>query len=338
MDGDEEEQAYDEFVKHFNTLSYKKKLVCLNEAARKGELKLFRNLMAELMNFRDDKILLLWSVMDYGHFFTARLLFSEYGMDAKAKGILKMAVAVGSVDMVRLLLEHGADIHSNRNEALETAVHHGFVEIVGMLLDGGADIRAHGDMVVPFAINSDRVDMVRFIVERGACISNFFVKGYRYCYDDGRYMMEPPPFRSTPLSSEMVSFIDGIIHIPFDVSAKPPTPAAVRTAHTISQPAPCRKRPPPVTSTATHDALIDALTYIVRCHANDDDGGLKSLPFFAVNDETNNNDNDNNLVEEVPLTLILDLRNGDVEENRCTINALLPLISKIPRLCTFRLR
>jgi len=45
-----------------------------------------------------------------------------------------------NIEMVKVCLKHGADVHADDDRALRWAAHYGYTEIVKLLLDHGADI------------------------------------------------------------------------------------------------------------------------------------------------------------------------------------------------------
>src|SRR5262249_40693419 len=91
---------------------------------------------------------------------------------------LHVAAVAGHLEVVRLLLAHGAD--PNAREAgdntypLHWAAAYGNVEIVRALLDGGGDVHGAGDAheggIIGWATNENphRAEVVALLVERGA--------------------------------------------------------------------------------------------------------------------------------------------------------------------------
>ena len=67
---------------------------------------------------------------------------------------LKVAATVGSLDMVKLLLDYGANVNTNDNTPLIKAVEHKHLDIVKLLLQKGADIHARNDIALRIAITN----------------------------------------------------------------------------------------------------------------------------------------------------------------------------------------
>jgi len=81
----------------------------------------------------------------------------------------------GRIDVVRFLLDHGADIDAMSGgwNALVAAAHEGRVETVGLLLDRGADVNAApgGRSALVAAAHEGQLDVVKLLVERGADVN-----------------------------------------------------------------------------------------------------------------------------------------------------------------------
>ena len=87
----------------------------------------------------------------FGHFEAAKLLL-EHGADvnqqaqnAQKVAAIHAAVAVRSFEITRLLIEHGADVNAKQEQditALHEAAHNGSLEILRLLLENGADKNA----------------------------------------------------------------------------------------------------------------------------------------------------------------------------------------------------
>jgi bla regulator protein BlaR1 len=81
----------------------------------------------------------------------------------------------GRIDVVRFLLDHGADINATSHgwNALVAAAHEGQLETVRLLLDRGADVNAapSGQSALVAAAHEGRLDVVKLLVERGADVN-----------------------------------------------------------------------------------------------------------------------------------------------------------------------
>ena len=91
---------------------------------------------------------------------------------------LMEASSGGYIDIVRLLLEHTADVNSQSqagNTALIYACCGGYEDVVEVLLNHGADIEAHnenGHTPLMEAASGGHVSVAKMLLERGACINS----------------------------------------------------------------------------------------------------------------------------------------------------------------------
>jgi hypothetical protein len=113
----------------------------------------------------------------------ATKLLLEYGANVDAGGkaggeaydsAIFSACTLGEIDVVRLLLEHGANIHvvdDDYGSLIQAASSHGHVEVVKLLLSYGADVNADKGMSrTPFELAVDRSDrqLAELLVQAGA--------------------------------------------------------------------------------------------------------------------------------------------------------------------------
>ena len=74
----------------------------------------------------------------------------------------------GHIDIVKLLLKYGADIHTNNDEAVRWASKTGQYDVVRLLLEKGADIHAQEDGALIWAYDGDHSDVVKLLLANGA--------------------------------------------------------------------------------------------------------------------------------------------------------------------------
>src|SRR5262249_32550443 len=99
---------------------------------------------------------------------------------------LRLAAALGSVNVAKLLLDRGADIHARGGIANATPLHaaawYGNPDVAQILLDRGAQIEARddrGSQATPlaWAAMNARKDMVEFLLDHGAGLSRDVIEG-----------------------------------------------------------------------------------------------------------------------------------------------------------------
>jgi ankyrin repeat protein len=107
---------------------------------------------------------------------TVKLLL-DHGADPNlgdASGATALMWAIPDLEKVRLLLAHGANVNArsatDRTPLLVAAAYPGTVNVLRLLLDRGADLRAQdrsGATALSLAVRSADVDVVRFLAGRG---------------------------------------------------------------------------------------------------------------------------------------------------------------------------
>ena len=107
-----------------------------------------------------------------------RSLVKEKGADVNAKVpwnryyILSAAITSGNLEMVRVLLELGANPNTRADPGypiVERAAREGNVEVVRLLVDAGADV--DGSAALSTAIGHGHTEVVRLLVEAGADVN-----------------------------------------------------------------------------------------------------------------------------------------------------------------------
>ncbi|KAJ7487896.1 ankyrin repeat-containing domain protein [Mycena latifolia] len=179
----------------------------LKIASNYGYIKIVRLLLdsgADVHADREEFGTPLWSAAGEGHKETVRLLL-ENGADGTRPRVLQAAsrgaspriLGAGKEDdgagqktsiscrteIVRLLLNHGADVNATGGEygsALQAASELGHIEIVHFLLDNGADAKAKGGKygsALQAASRSGYMEIMRLLLQNGADVN---AKGGEY--------------------------------------------------------------------------------------------------------------------------------------------------------------
>ena len=87
---------------------------------------------------------------------------------------LNLAATNGDIDMVKRLLERqspAADVHANNDIALRTATRRNHIDIVRLLLDHGADLHVLNDNPLRVAAANNHIEIATLLLNRGAYVN-----------------------------------------------------------------------------------------------------------------------------------------------------------------------
>jgi len=92
------------------------------------------------------------------------------------------------LDIVKYLHENGANIHADNDYALRLSAENGYLEIVKYLVENGANIHATDDYVLRWSAEKGHLEMVKYFVENGANINAENDYAIRYSARNGHLM------------------------------------------------------------------------------------------------------------------------------------------------------
>jgi ankyrin repeat protein len=109
-----------------------------------------------------------------GNLEIVRLLL-ENGADVHVENddALRLASQEGHLEMVRLLLEKGVNVNAKYGHALRAASAAGHLEIVKLLIENGAKVNAKEDEALREASRSGHFKIVKLLIENGAKVNAF---------------------------------------------------------------------------------------------------------------------------------------------------------------------
>jgi ankyrin repeat protein len=92
---------------------------------------------------------------------------------------LRVASFHGNSNIVKYLIEEGADVNSDDSRALQNAAGNDHVEVIRVLISSGADIHAGDDKALRMAANLRQYNAVRILLEHGANVHAYNSKAFR---------------------------------------------------------------------------------------------------------------------------------------------------------------
>jgi len=118
------------------------------------------------------------------------------GEEAKAHAVNLTYIGTWSnIEIIKELVELGADIHTVNNFALRYSAEHGHLDVVKYLVEQGADIHAYDDEALRGSACNGHLDVVKYLVELGADIHAYDDDALRYSACNGhldvvKYLVE----------------------------------------------------------------------------------------------------------------------------------------------------
>jgi len=156
----------------------------ITSAARSGDYEIVSFLQLHGGSDQQARVMCLIMACERNYVQIARLMLDCGAPIRKQPGLydpLKTAALFESEDVLRLLLDRGADVHESSDYALRMASSSGHLDIVRMLLERGADpsaLNSDALLLAVDAINSrharrENIEIVRMLLERGANVHVF---------------------------------------------------------------------------------------------------------------------------------------------------------------------
>ena len=119
------------------------------------------------------------------HFDVVKYLVGEKKM-RPSDAALTRALLFERREIVKYLIEHGANVHAENDYALRWAARAGHFDLVRLLVEKGANIHAENEYALLWAVENGHFEIVRFLIEHGADISTYNNKALRIAKEFGR--------------------------------------------------------------------------------------------------------------------------------------------------------
>ena len=183
----------DAIVYHFDDKSKADKII-LKNIRPLWSIETIEALISEGVEFESFKSRMLDKAAQKGYLDIVKYLV-EQGANIHASDALCGSSYNGHFDIVKYLVEQGANIHASDDGALRWASESGCLDIVKYLVEQGANIHAGYDYALRFASENGHLDIVKYLVEHGAdihagndyALQGASVHGY---LDTVRYLVE----------------------------------------------------------------------------------------------------------------------------------------------------
>jgi ankyrin repeat protein len=130
-----------------------------------GNLDVIKCLIAHGGGFTHDRCMAFKEAHE--HMVDVVKLLIELGADASAgdSGALQNCGAHGSVEVARLLVEHKADVTADNNYPVQNACSNGHVDLVKYLVSVGADVHAENGRALNVAAWAGSLDVMRYLLD-----------------------------------------------------------------------------------------------------------------------------------------------------------------------------
>ncbi len=99
-------------------------------------------------------------------------LIIDYGADIHNDDEYPLVISCqeGYYDIAKFLIENGADIHVESDWPLRIASENGHLDIVQLLVENGADVTAHDNYAVEWASQNGHLEVVEYLLNHGAVL------------------------------------------------------------------------------------------------------------------------------------------------------------------------
>lgn len=130
----------------------------------------------------DDNMALMGAAHHHGNTEIIKALLDK-GADPTAAYSRPVTNAVegGHFEATKLLLEHGGNANARGNNPIRSAIFQSDIPMIELLEKHGVDIRQENDDMLAFAANKARPDMVRYLAGRGLDVYADDCKAFKAC-------------------------------------------------------------------------------------------------------------------------------------------------------------
>lgn len=115
----------------------------------------------------------------------------EKGADINSRDIsaFNWACINGYFEIAKLLIEKGVDIHRREDEVFRFSCECGQVNIAKLLIDNGANIHSQNDYALFYSCENDHIETVKFLIKNGANVHSLNDRELKALYENGSVKM-----------------------------------------------------------------------------------------------------------------------------------------------------
>lgn len=142
--------------------SYKSELI--EYALLHGKIKLIEFFIKDLRNFREYGDRMLYYCAELGHLEILKLIIKKINVNVNNGQALYSAINNGDIEMVKLLIEHGAKINRNFSSAIRTAIAGDHLDIIKLLIENEVDIHTHSNVILTISLTYSKKEVIIYLL------------------------------------------------------------------------------------------------------------------------------------------------------------------------------
>jgi ankyrin repeat protein len=137
-------------------------------AAFNGHTEIVKLLLEKGVNIHANNNEAFFQSLKNGHIETIKLFINKLGSNVLEEALRRRS-ADGSIEIVKLLLDHGVNIHAMNDVALYRSVfyNHNNIDMVHLLLERGADPNAQNGAILRTSIENGYTDITELLIKYG---------------------------------------------------------------------------------------------------------------------------------------------------------------------------
>ena len=142
-------------------------------ASARGHLEVVKMLIECRADIHAGNDLTIYQSPPYDKYFELRDLTNMSSIDTiKNNDAVKFASCCGHLEVVKILIQYGANIHVDDDYAIQLALYNEHIEVVKLLIECRANVHANNDHVIKLASHIGNFDLAILLINNGGDIHN----------------------------------------------------------------------------------------------------------------------------------------------------------------------